>query len=261
MIEAKHISKWIHKLIAALLNRSDDNIVFVDWSRSNKPPISQAFANCRLVSAQAALLLQRMIDLNLARPELIYCIGNSFGGQMCGFFGRRFQPRIGRITSLDPSGIPFDLMGKKAALQKTDAQFIDVIHTTSASECNLLNLFEDTFGTGKMLGHLDFVVNNFRQGGCPDESIWDSVKNMDFWHFYTQVNLCKHYRAINLFILTLKEDPPCRYYGLLENEKEANISFDEMIELGINSQSFKHLIRSDISLRIDVKTKDYYPYC
>ena len=57
-----------------------------------------------------------------------HCIGHSLGGQVCGFFGKRFQ-RLDSIIALDPAGPIFSSNGDKNKLSKSDAKHVQVIHT------------------------------------------------------------------------------------------------------------------------------------
>lgn len=61
------------------------------------------------------------------------CIGHSLGAQIVGQAGRNFTQQTGkqlpRITGLDPAKPCFNAGTGLSGLQKTDAKFVDIIHT------------------------------------------------------------------------------------------------------------------------------------
>lgn len=70
------------------------------------------------------------------------------------------EGKIGRITGLDPAGPLFEtatgLIDPDFRLDSTDAQFVDVIHTSA-----------NGFGIIAPIGHADFYPNGiFPQPGC-----------------------------------------------------------------------------------------------
>lgn len=71
---------------------------------------------------------------------------------MCVFFSEN------RITGLDPANPPYFPAFKNFALGKTDAQFVDIIHTDGG-----------LYGAPLATGHVDFWPNGgvTLQPGCP----------------------------------------------------------------------------------------------
>ena len=68
--------------------------------------------------------------------------------------------KLKRITGLDPAKPLFEIVSNDKKLDKSDAEFVQVIHT-------------DALQKGKLvpMGHVDFYVNSgYRQPGC-DEGI------------------------------------------------------------------------------------------
>ena len=65
------------------------------------------------------------------------------------------------FTALDPVGIAFFAFGNPYRLDKSDADFLDVIHTDASH-----------YGVGIPIGHVDFYPNGGRrvQPGCPKPS-------------------------------------------------------------------------------------------
>ena len=65
----------------------------------------------------------------------IHCIGHSIGAHVCGLLGKiinaELKVKLTRITGLDPAGPCFKNVAKYYRLDKTDADYVDVIHTSS----------------------------------------------------------------------------------------------------------------------------------
>lgn len=64
----------------------------------------------------------------------LYLIGHSLGAHICGFASKELKRRqskwkIERITGLDPAQPCFKNADSSVKLHKTDAPFVDVIHT------------------------------------------------------------------------------------------------------------------------------------
>ncbi|KAJ8710421.1 hypothetical protein PYW07_009787 [Mythimna separata] len=93
-------------------------------------------------------------------PSKIHLIGHSLGAHVAGFAGKEVYKRtgsnIGRITALDPAGPCFSAVEPTLGLFKTDADFVDVMHTDAG-----------VYGMGQAMGHVDFWVNGgSQQPGC-----------------------------------------------------------------------------------------------
>lgn len=94
----------------------------------------------------------------------IHVIGASLGAQVAGHLGYFADGKIGRITGLDPSGPLFHSAARKARLDRTDAQFVDVIHSAGK-----------WVGNDDIQGHVDFMPNSGRapQPGCEGVESFD----------------------------------------------------------------------------------------
>ena len=74
--------------------------------------------------------------------------------------------------ALDPAGPLFNGASEPERLDKTDADFVDVIHTNAG------NLFTGHFGFLDPLGHADFYINGGKeQFGCPP-FVSDSIQSV-----------------------------------------------------------------------------------
>lgn len=88
------------------------------------------------------------------RPEKTHVIGYSLGAHVAGIAGQINAKKIARITGLDPATIMFPKDPNTRGLDRSDAQNVDVIHTS-------------VLGFTTPLGHADFYVNGGRtQSGC-----------------------------------------------------------------------------------------------
>uniref|UniRef100_T1J6R0 Vitellogenin domain-containing protein n=1 Tax=Strigamia maritima TaxID=126957 RepID=T1J6R0_STRMM len=188
--------KWVSVMKRELLLKEDCNVIFVEWGDGAGLPYMQACANARVTGDQVAHMLRFLkqeANLDLKR---VHIIGQGLGAHVAGYAGK--TSKVGRITALDPVDPYFSGSDTKVRLDKSDADFVDVIHTDGSS---LLTL---GMGMNKPIGHVDFYPNNGRdQPGCGD--LLDRVTG-SFWDLM-RLNLigareglaCSHRRAIDLF--------------------------------------------------------------
>jgi hypothetical protein len=93
-------------------------------------------ANVRLIAADIAQFIRN----NQISPMKVHCIGHSLGAHVCGYTGKVFK--LKRISGLDPAGPRFGWSSPSERLDKTDAEFVDVIHT------------DGNLGLQKPIGHM-----------------------------------------------------------------------------------------------------------
>lgn len=66
-------------------------------------------------------------------PAKISLVGHSLGAHIAGIAGKRVykltRKRLSRITALDPAGPCFSNVSSANRLDRTDALYVDVIHT------------------------------------------------------------------------------------------------------------------------------------
>jgi len=158
----ENINTWNKPMKDALLARENCNVISVDWSRGARFPYGQAAGNTRLVGAQIAELIRFLISSNSGSRSLanrFYIVGFSLGAHTAGYAGSSLRARgmvLGRITGLDPASLYFTNVNNDARLDRSDARYVDVIHTDAGF-----------FGTSKKGGHSDFFPNGgSRQPGC-----------------------------------------------------------------------------------------------
>ena len=73
------------------------NVIVVDWQKGAALPYGQATANTRLVGAQIAQLVQKLMNATGAAADSFHIIGHSLGAHVAGYAGERI-PHLGRIT-------------------------------------------------------------------------------------------------------------------------------------------------------------------
>ncbi|KAF2883713.1 hypothetical protein ILUMI_22463 [Ignelater luminosus] len=174
------------KLIDAYLQRYDANIIMVDWSvyAWKFYPVSVCLLpKVAHIVGNFLCILSRQHRIPLSA---IHLVGHSLGGQMSGLIGQHTQQycggSVGRVTALDPAGPLFQGQDQDDRLDKSDALFVDVMHTNQLE----LGYFGDC-------GDADFYVNcGIFQPGCED------IPMRDDFSTYALVDLsCEHLRALD----------------------------------------------------------------
>uniref|UniRef100_A0A672GYS7 Lipase domain-containing protein n=1 Tax=Salarias fasciatus TaxID=181472 RepID=A0A672GYS7_SALFA len=175
---------WLRDLTEVLLNRSDSNIIVVDWNHgAANVNYFKSVENTHKTADNLTAFIKAMKD-NGASLSSIHMIGISLGAHISGFVGANLNGAIGRITGLDPAGPTFTGKPPDARLDPTDAQFVDVLHTDI-----------DSLGFRKPLGHIDFYPNGGTdQPGCP--------KTILSGGSYLK---CDHQRSVFLFLESLNQ--------------------------------------------------------
>lgn len=66
------------------------------------------------------------------RIDKVHIIGHSIGSHIAGYVGKSFKHRkLGHITALDPAAPNFEGMPKSVRVDRSDALFVDAIHTNA----------------------------------------------------------------------------------------------------------------------------------
>ncbi|KAK0174881.1 hypothetical protein PV327_010598 [Microctonus hyperodae] len=144
----------------ALLQKGEYNAILVDWGNlSGAPDYCKVITRMPVTGTYVAQLIMSLENIFSISRSTFHVIGFSLGAHISGLTGEalaRNDPKkikIGRITGLDPAGPGFEASN---GLDKTDATFVDIIHTNTIK-----------YGIEKSIGHVDFYVNyGFRQPGC-----------------------------------------------------------------------------------------------
>jgi len=176
----------------------DFNIFSIDWgdleSWANYP---HAAAVTKPVGRHAAKLVQLLDDYGVL--DNIQLVGHSLGAHVVGFLAKEVTAlglgKLRRLTGLDPAFPFFELAGPDGRVDKSDADFVQIIHTNSGF------LWEGCLSIKAPIGHVDFYPNGGdHQPGCTDACFIDCY-NM------TIIDLlkggCSHARSLQYFTETI----------------------------------------------------------
>ncbi|VVC38884.1 Hypothetical protein CINCED_3A008727 [Cinara cedri] len=155
-------NQWMSDLKDAYLKQRDANVFLVDWGKGSKLfNYLQVASNTRVVGAELIRLGKYLIDRYELNPSKIHLMGHSLGAHISSYIGKGISG-INRITAFDPAQPGFEGCPKEVRLDKSDANFVDVIHTSCRPTIPLLGL-----GLIKPVGHVDIYMNGgFIQPGC-----------------------------------------------------------------------------------------------
>ncbi|PZC82127.1 hypothetical protein B5X24_HaOG200586 [Helicoverpa armigera] len=165
---------WMVNAIAPeLLKKPNLKIFALDGRKIINLEYFRSSTNVRFMGEVLGTFLGEVIR-NGQDPSKIYIIGHSLGSHIAGVAGKKVHEltgqRVGRITALDPAGPCFSNVSLSGRLDKSDAEYVDVIHSNGG----LLGLKEP-------VGHKDFFPNGgISQPGC-------------------YISVCDHSRAWELF--------------------------------------------------------------
>lgn len=164
---------------SAYLTRNNTNIIIADWGKlAQLPCYPTAVLNTRQAGECLGAFLVRLrtafgghtktIPSATAAPPLTgfertHLIGFSLGAHVASFASNIVRQRTGilfdRLTGLDPALPFFTTIHKDSKLDRTDARFVDVVHTNSG-----------IFGKIEPSGHIDFYLNGGQtQPACIDD--------------------------------------------------------------------------------------------
>lgn len=116
-------------------------------------------------------------------PKRLEIVGLSLGAQTASFIAKNFQKlsgtNVSRLTGLDPAGPCFRDLGPKDRIDKSDADFVDIVSTNI-----------DGYGMAAPVGHITYYVN----GG-------ENQPGQLFWPYCE--TLCSHVRSHTLWLTAL----------------------------------------------------------
>ncbi|KAG0422257.1 hypothetical protein HPB47_001917, partial [Ixodes persulcatus] len=129
-LDTVYFGAWMTEMKDAYLKNADMNVFIVDWSGGNGPAYETAVVNARIAGAEIALLVRKLEVAFGANASTMHIIGHSLGAHVAGYAGHNIT-RLGRITALDPAEPFFEGMPHEVRVDRSDADFVDVIHTDS----------------------------------------------------------------------------------------------------------------------------------
>ncbi|XP_063383420.1 pancreatic triacylglycerol lipase-like [Cydia fagiglandana] len=160
----------------AYLNKSDVNVIVVDWSRLALSDYATAALGVPAVGRGVGQFLRFLNQVTGARFDNMHLVGFSLGAHLVGNAGRELGGQVIRVTGLDPAGPMWNL--NRERLAPTDGGYVEAIHTDGGYTVGGL-------GIGSAIANADFFPNGgISQPGC-----------------YT--NICNHNRAWELFAATV----------------------------------------------------------
>lgn len=164
----------------AYFEKGEFNIISLDYNPLVREPCYvQALQNLKVVSKCTAQLLDYLIEQSKVTLDSIHVIGFSLGAHTAGMISNHLKSgKLKRTTGLDPAMPGFILPLNFRRLDKSDAEFVDIIHT-------------DIFvrGVFEPVGHVDFYANNgYNQPGCATEpnTDWGSCNHDRAPLFYAE---------------------------------------------------------------------------
>lgn len=170
----------------AYFQNSDYNIIIVDYGSAVKEPcLSQMEWAPRFGSLCIAQLVKYISQHPRGvPPDDMHLIGYSVGAHIAGLIANHLKPtegKLGRITGLDPTIFFYSTTNNTRDLDKSDAHFVDVIHTGAG-----------ILGQWSPSGHADFYVNGgTSQPGCASSTIFSKL------YFWLQIIIWNN--SINFF--------------------------------------------------------------
>ncbi|KAK7070911.1 hypothetical protein SK128_026955, partial [Halocaridina rubra] len=166
---------WIISIKNALLQREDCNVISVSWkSGTTSAGYYVIQARVKDVGEDISKLLRYLEQMVGLTPDLIHLVGHSLGAHVVGFVGKHFNGTIPRITGLDPAGLMYHQAEPSERLDKSDATFVDIIHTHGCT--TILSAWSDCYGIDENLGDADFWPNGGeRQPACQEGGDGDKL--------------------------------------------------------------------------------------
>lgn len=230
-------------------------VIMVDWKiGAASPDYLKACASTEVAGRQIAYLLERLRIANYTRPENVYLIGYSLGAHVSGFAGKYTQSeygwKIGRITGLD-SAAPLFEGYSGTYLTRTDADFVDAIHTSAGYRFLLGDL-----GFITPYAHVDFYPNNgTNQPMCYKTST--STFPISTW--------CNHGASVLYYEASLVEKYRCQFYAYRcdswNNFLSGHCYYDDGVTMGFDADQFAITHSFNESHIRFLVTNKVEPYC
>ncbi|XP_063903693.1 pancreatic triacylglycerol lipase [Zophobas morio] len=212
----------------AYLSRKDNfNVILLDWSElSTFPWYIPAVRNVKMVAVKLRKFLEVFADSGEIPIRNLHIVGFSLGCHIAGFAGKQLKNglRIPRITALDPAFPEFSLRDSSRRISRTDADYIDVIHTDAG-----------VLGLPIPVGHADFYPNGGRalQPGC-QPSYLVQLRLVD------QIFGCSHVRAWKLYaesVVNPDAFPATRCQTWRGPNKKCNFTKDSVMGYANNNRT------------------------
>lgn len=148
----------VQKVKNAFLQKGDFNVFSVDWGNGAN---STDYYTSRHRIGAVADVTKRFIEFLVknmgVKTSQMQMIGHSLGAHIAGLVGKRVSAgRFPVIVGLDPALLLFSIGDKDNRLDVSDADYVEVVHTTAGS-----------IGFAEPIGKADFYPNYGKsQPGC-----------------------------------------------------------------------------------------------
>lgn len=138
---------------AEFLLKEDCNFIAVDWENlANNANYYSSAANTQDVGILTGDFINFLLSLG-SDLQKFHIIGFSLGAHVAGKAGSIISGVVPRITGLDPAYPGFSLENTDERLDTTDAEFVDIVHTNSAT------LLHGGLSFPFSIGHVDYWPN------------------------------------------------------------------------------------------------------
>ncbi|XP_055383289.1 phospholipase A1 member A [Condylostylus longicornis] len=169
------------------------NVCTVDWGTMANGNYKRSMLSIFDVGLTISDLIIKLRPYGFV-PNDITLVGYSLGAHAAGFAGKLLNGSLNEIIGLDPAGPLFTLpsdVGTDYRLDKSDAKFVQVIHTAGG-----------TLGTSLKCGHADFYPNGgvSPQTNCVFTKFTDEPK--------TNPVGCSHTMAVKFFEISMNPEYP-----------------------------------------------------
>ncbi|XP_039961504.1 pancreatic lipase-related protein 2 [Bactrocera neohumeralis] len=215
--------EWMKELAKTLLQSEDEGnaaVILIDWGGGSNPPYVQAAANIRLVGAITAHVIHMLYEeLQLPHLRNVHIIGHSLGSHLAGYAGYHLQQdfglKLGRITGLDPAAPLFSETEHIVRLDRSDAEFVDAIHTDANP------FMKGGLGIYQRVGHVDFYPNGGSDNPGCDVRLQDYMRSRKSSVFLSMQEFlsCNHIRSYQYFTESIENK--CPFMGITCESYEA----------------------------------------
>lgn len=189
-----------------LLAKHDFNVINIDWGGPASTFYTQAIQYINPMGDMIGEFINSLSDYYQYDHSQMGIMGHSLGGQLIGRVGYACQGRLAYIIALDPAYPAFSTDILENKLDKSDAQYVQVIHANSGF-----------LGYPDSIGHADFHPNGgVKQTGCGPDIIGTCshflIKDM-IAESYVNTYLSWRCDSYADFLAGLCEDNETGYWG------------------------------------------------
>ncbi|XP_063364609.1 pancreatic lipase-related protein 2-like isoform X1 [Cydia amplana] len=124
----------VNALAPEYLKKAGYKVLALDGRRAISYEYFSASTHARFIGEKLGNFLSELVEGG-QDPSKLILIGHSLGAHIAGVAGKRLQQNTGqqasRITGLDPAGPCFSKVDAGARLDRSDAAYVDVVHTNA----------------------------------------------------------------------------------------------------------------------------------